>query len=204
MRLAWFGQGVLRECLLEPDVEAIQSIGRRRVRLPVPAPSSKFDDGVHENRFDLQPIESDLSGFDACFFCLGTSSVGISAAEYERLTFDLTLTIAKTLVRLNSAMTFAYVSGMERTARNVGGQDGPRVKGKTENALLALPFKAAYMFRPGIILSLHGANSKTRLYRLLYAAGRPLWPVLRRLFPNSVLTTEEVGLAMLRCARHFS
>ena len=143
-----------------------------------------------------------MSNFDACFFCLGVSSSGLSEQEYTRLTYDLTLAAARTLARLNPQMTFVYVSGVGTDSSEQGRLMWARVKGKTENDLQRLPFKAVYLFRPGVIQPLHGIRSRTRLYNILYTVLAPLLPVVRALFPNQVLTTVEMGQAMLFVARH--
>jgi len=192
------GQGVLRECLLAPDVERVIAVGRSGSGQR----HSKLRDVVLQNLFDYSAIETDLTGLDACFFCLGVSSVGMSEAEYSRLTFDLTLAAAQTLARLNPQMTFVYVSGVGTDSTEIGRTMWARVKGRTENALLRLPFKAVYLFRPGAIEPLHGIRSRTASYRVLYAVMKPLLPLLRMLFSNSMVTTESMGLAMLAAARH--
>jgi uncharacterized protein YbjT (DUF2867 family) len=141
------GQGVLRECLLDPDVETVLLIGRSVTGRQHP----KIREIVHQDIADLEPIASPLAGFDGCFFCLGVSSVGISEADYKRITYDLTIGAAATLARLNPAMTFIYVSGAGTDSTERGRTMWARVKGATENALLRMPFHAAYMFRPGFI-----------------------------------------------------
>ena len=151
---------------------------------------------------DYRTIESSLQGFDACFFCLGVSSSGMKEADYSRLTYDLTLAAARTLARLNPQMTFVYVSGRGTDSTEQGRSMWARVKGKTENALKLLPFKAVYLFRPGVIEPLHGIQSKTRMYRLIYPVLRPLMSLMHALTPNQIVTTEEVGRAMLAVARH--
>src|ERR1700722_8473367 len=191
------GQGVLRECLLDPNVEQVQTVGRTPTRMQHP----KLREIVHPDLFYYSKIEADLSGFDACFFCLGVSSAGMKAEEYERITYGITLAAAETLCRLNPQMKFVYVSGAGTDSTERGRSMWARVKGKTENALLRLPFAAAYMFRPGMIQPLYGAKSKTQLYRVFYALGKPLLPLLRLAFPNHVLTTEEIGQAMLMVAK---
>jgi len=191
------GQGVLRECLLDPDVEMILSVGRRSTGHRSP----KFGELVLSDLMNLAVVESELIGFDACFFCLGVSSVGMTEAAYRRVTFDLTLKVAQTLVRLNPALTFVYVSGLGTDSTARGRVMWARVKGETENALLRLPFKAAAMFRPAAVMPQHGITSRTQWYRVLYAVARPLWPVLRAIFPDYVTSTEQMGLAMLRVAR---
>jgi uncharacterized protein YbjT (DUF2867 family) len=191
------GQGVLRECLLAPDVELVQTVGRT----PTGVQNGKLRDLVHGNLFDLGSVENTLSGFDACFFCLGVASTGLTEEAYTRLTFELTTTIAETLARLNPAMTFVYVSGSGTDSSENGRMMWARVKGRTENALLRMPFRAAYMFRPGFIVPLHGIQSKTRMYRIFYSVLRPILPMLHRIFPRSILTTEELGRAMLKTVR---
>jgi uncharacterized protein YbjT (DUF2867 family) len=191
------GQGVLRECLLASDVEVVQAVGRTATG----AQNSKLRDLVQANLFDLSGIEGELSGFDACFFCLGVASTGMTEEAYTRLTYELTTTVARTLSGLNPGMTFIYVSGSGTDSSEKGRMMWARVKGRTENALLAMPFRAANMFRPGFIEPLHGIQSKTRMYRIFYSVLRPLFTLLHSLFPRSVLTTEELGRAMLIAAR---
>lgn len=191
------GQGVLRECLLDPGVEQVLSVGRNAIGQQHP----KLREPVRVDLFNLAPIEEQLQGYDACFFCLGVSSVGMTEAAYRRVTHDLTLTVAQTLARLNPGMTFIYVSGAGTDSSERGRKMWARVKGATENALLRLPFKAAYMFRPGAIVPLNGITSKTLAYRIFYALGRPFWRPLHAVFPQAITTTEQVGRAMLRAAR---
>jgi uncharacterized protein YbjT (DUF2867 family) len=188
------GQGVLRECLLDPQVERVVAVGRA----PTGRGEVKLREVLTLDPADLGPIEDELTDFDACFFCLGVSAVGMSEAEYTRVTYDLTLAVATTLARLNPDMTFVYVSGAGTDAN--GRAMWQRVKGRTEQALLELPLRV-FLFRPGIIQPLHGARSKTRVYRLGYVALAPFTPILRRLLPHAVTTTEQVGRAMLEVAR---
>jgi uncharacterized protein YbjT (DUF2867 family) len=192
------GQGALRECLRDPGVEEVVSIVRR----PTGAAHAKLREIVHGDFFDFSPIERELAGFDACFFCLGVSSAGMKEPEYRRLTYDLTLAAARALAPANPAMTFIYVSGMGTDSSGHGRLMWARVKGETENALRGLPFKAACMFRPALVQPMHAVRSKTALYRAVYTLTRPLLPLLRSWFPSYVTTTEEVGLAMLSVARH--
>jgi uncharacterized protein YbjT (DUF2867 family) len=186
------GQGVLRECLLAPDVTAVLTVGRTATGQQHP----KLREIVHTDLTDYTAIESELAGHDACFFCLGVSAAGMSEADYTRITYDVTLAAARTLARLSPGMTFTYVSG-EGTDENKRAM-WARVKGRTENALLALPLKAV-MFRPGIIRPMHGIKSKTRLYRIGYAVIWPFYPLLRAL--DRLTTSERVGQAMLRVVR---
>jgi uncharacterized protein YbjT (DUF2867 family) len=194
------GQGVLRECLLDPEVHRVLSIGRTVTGLQHP----KLREIVRSNLYDYSDLESDLTGYDACFFCLGTSAAGRSEDDYRRVTYDLTLAAATTLAKLNPRMTFIYVSGSGTDSSEQGRTMWARVKGATENALLRLPFKAAYMFRPAGILPMHGETSRTRLYRIAYAITRPLLPLLTRLSPGYITTTEILGRTMIDVARNGS
>jgi uncharacterized protein YbjT (DUF2867 family) len=191
------GQGVLRECLADPSVTRVLTVGRAATGLANP----KLEELVHSDLADLVPVEQRLSGFDACFFPLGVSSSGMREAEYERITYTLTLAVADALSRLNPGMTFIYVSGAGTDSTEKGRVLWARVKGRTENALLRLPLRA-YMFRPGVIQPQDGIRSKTPSYRLFYSVAAPLLPLLRRLLPNQILTTREIGQAMLAVAKH--
>jgi uncharacterized protein YbjT (DUF2867 family) len=191
------GQGALRECLSDPQVTEVLSIGRS----VLVQSHTKLRQLTLPDLSDLSAVEAQLAGYDACFYCLGVSSAGMSEARYRTLTYDLTLAAARPLARLNPAMTFIYVSGVGTDSSEQGRSMWARVKGATENALLALPFHAV-MFRPGAIVPLHGIRSRTRLYDLLYRLFKPLWFGALRLFPQQVTTTERVGLAMLAVARH--
>jgi uncharacterized protein YbjT (DUF2867 family) len=193
------GQGVLRECVLDPGVERILVVGRS----PTGGKDGKekLRELVLPDVADLSAVESELTGFDACFFCLGVSAVGMSEERYAKVTHELTLAVARTLVRLDPGMTFVYVSGAGTDSTERGRAMWARVKGRTENALMTLPFKAAYMFRPAAIVPMHGIRSKTTWYRVLYAVMTPLYPVLKALSPNGITTTEQVGRAMLAVAR---
>ncbi len=190
------GQGVLRECLLDPEVTAVLSIVRSSTGQQHP----KLREIVHRNFDDFRALETELSGFDACFFCLGVSSAGMLEENYRRITYNITLAAAETLVKLNPGMTFIYISGAGTDSTERGRVMWARVKGQTENALLRLPFKAAYMFRPGVIVPLHGIISRTRLYRVLYDLLNPALPYLLR-FPKYATTTEKLGQAMLIAAK---
>jgi uncharacterized protein YbjT (DUF2867 family) len=191
------GQGVLRECLLDGGVTRVVTLGRT----PVGQSHPKLRDVVQRDLLHLAPIEDQLRDLDACFYCLGASAAGLSEAEYTRINYELTLAVAETLVRLDPGMTFIYVSGTGTDSTERGRTMWARVKGRTENALLRLPFKAAYMLRPGLIIPMHGVQSKTRLYRIFYSALGPLLPALKKLVPRSVITTEQLGRVMLRLAR---
>jgi uncharacterized protein YbjT (DUF2867 family) len=191
------GQGVLRECLLDSEVESVLSIGRSAIEQQ----DEKLHQIVLKILTDLSSVENRLSGYDACFFCLGVSSAGMSEDDYRRVTYDLSLSVAATLARLNPAMTFIYVSGAGTDSSEHGRMMWARIKGKTENALLAMPFKAAYMFRPGYIQPMHGVRTKTKWYGTAYAIMAPLYPLLRRLFSRYLTTTEQLGRAMISVAK---
>jgi len=194
------GQGVLRECLLDPDVETVLSVGRKRTRRADP----KLRDVVLSDPGDISSLTAELPSIDACFFCLGISSFRMSETEYRRITYDLTLRAAKTLVAANPRMTFIYVSGSGTDSSERGSSMWARVKGETENALFKLGFERAVMFRPGAIQPLHGIESKTALYRWSYIGLAPLIFLMKTFSPSSVTTTEEVGRAMLAVAKRGS
>lgn len=191
------GQGVLRECLQDPAVTEVLSIGRQETHQIHP----KLRELVHHDFTDFSSIQSQLAGYDACFFCLGISSAGLSEETYTRITYDFTLAAARLLAEINPGMTFVYVSGTGTDSTEQGRSMWARVKGKTENALLRLPLEA-FMFRPGWIQPGPGIVSKTRLYRVLYAVFGGLYPVIKALFPNQVTTSECMGRAMLTVAKH--
>lgn len=192
------GQGVLRECVLADDVEQIVVVTRR----PTGKKHYKIREIVLPDVTKLGPHESDLAFVDACFFCLGVSSAGMSEQRYTQLTYDLTLSIAKTLARINPNMRFIYISGLGTDSSERGRAMWARVKGRTENALLQLPFRKAYMFRPGFIIPMHGVKSSTRWTRILYTLTKPIHPVIAAIVPGKVTTTEQLGRAMLSVARN--
>lgn len=187
------GQGVLRECLLSPDVEEVVA----PVRQLMPVQSDRLRQVVRTDFFSWNDF--DLAGFDACFFCLGVTSVRKTEAEYRKISQDLTLALAKAMVAASPQAIFVYVSGAgtDATSRAMWA----RVKGETELALLQMPFRAVYCFRPGYIQPLHGIRSKTGWYNAVYRALDLFYPALRRFAPDWVTSTEAVGLAMLHVAR---
>jgi uncharacterized protein YbjT (DUF2867 family) len=191
------GQGVLRECLLDADVETVLAVGRS----PTGVQNAKLREIVHDNFLDFSTIESQLAGYDACFFCLGVSSVGMSEERYRHLTYDITLAAATTLSKLNPGMVFVYVTGQGTDSTEQGRLMWARIKGKTENDLLKLPFKAAYMFRPAGIQPLHGVKSRTAWVQAIYVVASPLLTWLDRVAPKYMTTTEQVGRAMIKVAR---
>jgi uncharacterized protein YbjT (DUF2867 family) len=192
------GQGVLRECLLDPGIEEVLVVGRS----PTGQANAKLREILHDNFLDFSAIESSLAGFDACFFCLGVSSLGMSEERYRHLTYDITMAAATTLAKLNPGMVFVYVTGRGTDSTEQGSLMWARVKGKTENDLLKLPFKAAYMFRPAGIQPLHGIRSKTGWVQGIYVVAAPLLTLLNRIAPGYMTTTEQVGRAMIRVARN--
>jgi uncharacterized protein YbjT (DUF2867 family) len=192
------GHGVLRECLLDQGVEGVLAIGRGATGQS----HAKLRDLVLKDPGDLSGVQELVAGFDACFFCLGVTSVGMTEEAYTRITRDIAVRAAETLVRLKPGMTFVFVSGAGSDSSEQGRVMWARVKGKAENALLKLPFKAVYVFRPAFIQPLHGIRSKTRLYNVAYLLTAPLLPGLKALFPNYITTTEQVGQAMLGVVRH--
>jgi uncharacterized protein YbjT (DUF2867 family) len=191
------GQGALRECLLDEGVNQVVTVGRT----PTGQSHPKLKERVAQDLFDLSILDPDLRGADACLFCLGVSSAGMTEAAYTRITHDLTLAVAEHLARLEPRMVFIYVSGAGTDASEHGRTMWARVKGRTENALRRLPFRRVYLLRPGFIQPLHGIQSRTAWYRVIYAVFRPLALLARALFPGATLTTESLGQAMLLAAR---
>ncbi|WP_029582362.1 epimerase [Bradyrhizobium sp. URHD0069] len=191
------GQGVLRECLLDAGVESVLAV----VRSPTGRRHAKLRELLHDRFEDYSAIESQLAGYDACFFCLGVSSVGMGEERYRQLTYDITMAAAKMLSKLNPGMVFVYVSGRGTDSSGHGRLMWARVKGKTENDLLKLPFKAAYMFRPAGIQPLHGIRSKTAWVQAIYVVAAPVLTLLHRVAPKYMTSTEQLGRAMIRVAR---
>ena len=189
------GSGVLSECIKEPQVQSVLVVGRN----PCGVAHPKLRELIRSDFFDYSDARSYLRGYDACFFSLGVSAAGMTEAAYYRLTYELTISAAGALAELNPKLTFCYVSGEGTDSTERGRFMWARVKGKTENHLLRMPFNA-YMFRPGLIQPLTGVRSKTKLYRAIYTVLDPLFPLLKRLFPNHVTTAENIGRAMIRVA----
>jgi uncharacterized protein YbjT (DUF2867 family) len=192
------GQGALLECLRSPDVDAVLCVVRR----PTGRHHEKLREAVQADVSDLSAIGEELSSCDACLFCLGVSSVGMSEADYRRITYDTTMAVAQELLARSPALTFVFVSGAGTDGSEQGRVMWARVKGATENALLRMPFKAAYMFRPGYIQPMDGIRASGRAMAALYAVVAPLYPVWKRLFPRHVTTTRRLGRAMIRAAAH--
>jgi len=187
------GEGVLQECLLHPQVEAVLVINRK----PGGVSHPKLKEIIHQDFFDISSIEDQLSGYNACYFCLGVSSVGMKEPEYFNLTYTLTLNIATPLSKLNPGMTFCYVSGASTDSTEEGKSMWARVKGKTENDLMKLPFKQVFAFRPGYMHPTPGLKNVNEYYKYISW----MYPFLRKFFPNMVSTLAELGLAMINATR---
>ncbi len=190
------GGGALLECLDDPRVSSVLAVSRRSCGVRHP----KLEEILVEDLFRLDAVRPALAGADACFFCLGVSALGLSEADYTRVTHDLTLSVAREILAAGARPVFAYVSGAGTDSTGRGRVMWARVKGRTENDLLALPFRAAYMLRPGFIQPLRGVRSRTPLYRAFYAVLAPLSGVLPRLFPGIATTSVAVGRALIRLA----
>lgn len=191
------GQGVLRECLLDPGVASVVAVGRTAIGKTHP----KLREIIHRDLADLAPIAAELADFDACVFCLGVSSAGMNEGEYRRITKDLTLAAARTLLKRNPAMTFIYVSGLGADSSEKGRVMWARVRGETENTLLAMPFKASYVFRPAFVRPMDGIQPKTKWLEWTYKLVGPLFPLVNALAPGYVTTTRQIGQAMLLVVR---
>ena len=190
------GAGVLLECFADPRVTSILVV----TRSPTGRTHSKLREVLHADFFNYDTLRDDFAACDACFFCLGVTSIGMNEAQYTRVTYELTLAAARTMVQANPQMTFCFVSGVGTDSTERGRTMWARVKGKTENALLALGFKAAYMFRPGYIQPIGDVQSKTGWVQTAYDIARPLYPLMNRLLPNNSTTTSNLGRAMIQVA----
>jgi hypothetical protein len=183
------GEGVLHECLLHPDVESVLVINRK----PCGIKHKKLKEIIHKNFFDLSSVENELKDYNVCYFCAGTSSVGLKEEEFRKITYDLTLSFANALLKINSVSEFCYVSGAATDSTEKGNIMWARVKGKTENNLLKFPFKAVYMFRPGYIQPIKGLKNTKGFYKIL----APLYPLFKVLFPKHMVKLEQLGKAMI-------
>jgi len=190
------GRGALLECLESDKVEAVLTINRVASHLNHP----KLTEIIHDDFTDYESIEDSLEGYDACFYCIGISSFGLKEEKYNFITHDLTMYAAKCLVKLNPNMTFCFVSGAGTDSTEKGPLMWARIKGKTENSLKKLPFKAHYMFRPGYIQPMKGVKSKTRMYQLLYDVFGVFFPLINRVIPKWVTSTERIGKVMIKAA----
>lgn len=185
------GKGVLLECLDHTAIGEVLVVGRSPSGIQHP----KLKELIHADFTDYSAVEEQLSGYDACFFCLGISSVGLNEEDYKKITYDYTLTLARILIKHNPGSAFIYVSGEGTNEK--GRTMWARVKGRTENDLLDLGFKHAYMFRPGMIIPLRGIKSRTKLYRFMYDYFMWLVKIIRAVSPDSVVNTTQIGLAMI-------
>ncbi len=187
------GKAVLLECLGHKDITHVLAIVRSESGIKHP----KFKEVVHQDFSEFSSISNELLGFDACFFCMGVSAVGMSKAEYEKITYNYTIALAKELYNLNPEMTFNYVSGKGTDSSENGRVHWARIKGKTENTILNMGFKQAFMFRPGAIIPLKGIKSKTRFYQFMYDYFT--WAIIiSKIFsPNSVINTTQMGISMI-------
>ncbi len=183
------GEGVLHECLKHPDIESVLVINRRSCGVN----HEKLREIIHTDFSNFSPLESEIAGYNACYFCMGVSSIGKKEEVYTRLTYDLTMHVANTLVKLNPEMTFCYISGAGTDSTENGRSMWARVKGKTENDLMKLPFKASYMFRPGYIQPTKGLKNTYKFYKVV----APIYPLIKLLFSKYVCTLEEIGLSMI-------
>ncbi len=190
------GEGVLHECLKHPDVESVLVINRK----PCGVKHPNLKEIIHKDLFDLSSIENLLTGYNACYFCAGVSSVGKKEDEYKHITYDLTISFASTLVKLNPEMTFCYVSDVGTDSTENGRSMWARVKGKTENDLLKLPFKSVYMFRPGYIQPTKGLRNTYNIYKV----AAPFYPLWKLLFSKYVCTLKELGLSMIQVSLYGS
>jgi uncharacterized protein YbjT (DUF2867 family) len=190
------GSGVLLECLDSPRIESVLSVSRSSTGVAHP----KLREILRRDFLEFKTIREHFVGADACFFCLGVSSAGMKEADYRSLTHDVTLAAANEMLAVSPQLTFIYVSGEGTDSTGKGRSMWARVKGQTENDLLAMPFKAAYMFRPGFIQPLRGVRSKTRAYQALYSLTRAIAPMIRALLPRYTTTTVNIGRAMIEVA----
>jgi len=190
------GAGALLECLADPRVQSMVAI----TRSPTGRAHSKLREIIHRDFFVYDQLRAECESCDACFFCLGVSSVGMSESDYTHLTYDLTLATARAMVAANSRMTFCYVSGVGTDSTERGRTMWARVKGRTENALLALPFTAVFMFRPGYIQPIGDGRAKTPWVQVAYSVIAPLYPLVHRLLPRGTTTTANLGRALIQVA----
>jgi uncharacterized protein YbjT (DUF2867 family) len=188
------GEGVLHECLQHPDVESVLVINRRPCKVQHP----RLKEVLHKDFSDFSSLEKELAGYNAGFLCMGVSSIGMSEETYKHLTYDLTMALASVLAKRNPDMTICYVSGMGTDSSEKGRSMWARVKGRTENDLMRLPFRQAYMFRPAFIQPTRGLKNTYRMYRML----SPIQPALKFLFPNYIVTLKEIGMAMINSVNH--
>src|SRR6266478_8292687 len=191
------GQGALRECLRDPEVEQVVSV----IRAPTGATHEKLREIVHKNFLDFSPIENQLTGLNACLYCLGVTSSGTTEENYTRITYEFTIAAVTSLLKLNPGMSFVFVSGTGADSTERGTTMWGQVKGKTENALLAMPFRAIYVFRPAMIQPLDGIKSRTTSYRIIYGLIAPFLSAARHFWPKHISSTQELGKTLLVAAK---
>ena len=187
------GKGILLECLDHKEIGEVLVIGRKSVGIDHP----KLKELIHSDFTDFTQVKSQLSGYDACFFSLGVSAAGLNESQYKRITYDFTISLAKILFNINPEMTFNYVSGVGTDSSEKGRMMWARIKGKTENDLLKMGFKRSFMFRPGMIIPLRGIKSATKSYQFMYDYFMWLVKIVKAISPNSVVSTTQMGLAMI-------
>lgn len=187
------GKGVLLECLDHPSISEVLVLGRNSISMEYP----KLKELIHKDFSDFSNVKTEFDNYDACFFCLGISAAGLKEDEYTKITYTYTLSLAKVLFGINPDMTFNYVSGEGTDSSEKGRSMWARVKGKTENDILKLGFKNAYMFRPGAIIPLKGIKSRTPMYQFFYDYLMWLIKLIKLISPNSVVNTTQIGLAMI-------
>ncbi len=199
------GRGVLRECLLDTDVSEVKLIARSKIDSSFHLPTTKLSELVMPDMFDYSKVEPELSGVDACFICLGIAAKDMrNDVQYERITYSLTMAAAEALAKLNPNITITYVSGAGTDGTATSKSLWMRVKGKTEQALLALPIKQAVMFRPLAVQAVNSEVAKNGLYRVAFLLATPIISIARKFFPERIVTTEQMGRAMLSVAKHGS
>ena len=187
------GKGVLLECLESPEILEVLIINRNPLGMSHP----KLKEIIHQNFFDFTTLTDELKSYDACYFCMGVSSIGLSEAEFLHLTYDTAVPFAKLVSEQNSNMVFCYVSGTGTDSSETGKTMWARVKGKTENDILKLGFKQAFAFRPGAIIPLRGIEPSSKMYRTLIKYLKWLIFIIKKVSPNSVVNTTQIGLAMI-------
>lgn len=192
------GKGVLLECLDHNDITEVLSLGRSKLDLTHP----KLKQLIHKDFSDYSSIKSRIEGYDACFFCMGISAAGLSEEQYSEITYNYTLALAKTLIKINANFTFTYVSGEGTDSTEKSRMMWARVKGKTENDLINLGFKQAYMYRPGAIIPLRGIKSRTKSYQFMYDYFMWLIKIMKSIFPNSICNTTQIGLSMINIVKN--
>ncbi len=187
------GKGVLLECLDDSRVTQVLALNRNSLGMQHP----KLKEVLHKDFSDFSSIQSEFEGFDACFHCMGVSSAGMSETQYTKFTYDFSLALAKACYNANPNMVFNYVSGTGTDSSEQGRIMWARVKGKTENDILKMGFKKAFMFRPGAIRPMRGIKSRTKLYQSIYVIMSPFWPLFERIFGKNLTNTTKIGKAMI-------